>query len=190
MATSSFTVEQKKGLLWIIAALAILRFAGVPLLEYQAELKQSLELTTQQVERAKRLMDAEGSSEDLSRFRDQRTATEEEYIRFSSDGEFRLQAQQQIERVLRDHNIQVELFDWLTRESRADGYIRAHQAQLNIQGPIPEMLKAQLALAETMPGVRIREFTLTPQQRGARRTSQTNQGRVNMLVEVAGVAQQ
>lgn len=188
MASNTFTAEQKKGALWIIAFLVALRFVGIPLLDYQAEQKQRLLMTTQQLERAQRLLDAEGSGDSLEAVRKQRTEWEERLQPHTSDGDFRLQAQQRIQRALQAHGTQVELFDWLAHEDREDGYLRVHLARLNLQGEAKQLARAQLNLLEQVPGVRIVEYTLTPQRASGRNRSRAD-ARVTLLIEIAGVTQ-
>jgi|GEM_PF-2357575 len=189
MASSSFTPAQKKALLWIVVALAALRFLGMPLLDYQEQQKQDLGMTTAQLERAQRLLDAEGSTEALAEMRQQRERIESNFIRHATDSEFRLQAQQRMQQVFQQNNLQVNLFDWLAREDRFDGYLRVHQARIDLQGVTPDMVRAQLQLIESMPGVKILEYTLQSQAqtRAQRQRGQSQQGRLNLLVEVAGV---
>ena len=185
MARSSFSEQQKRSMLAVIGILVAARFAGVPLIEHQTEKRQQLNMVTQQLERATRLVEGGSLDNSLTELQESRRQSEEEFLRFTNTGDFRLQAQQRIQQIVQQQNTQVNLFDWLTQREELDGYLRIHQARVILEGPSVNVVQAQLALVEEISGLNIVEYAIQPQRRRAR--SQGDSSRVTLVLEVAGV---
>lgn len=187
MARSSFSEQQKRGMLVVIGILVAARFVGVPLIEYQAEKRQQLNMVTQQLERATRLVEAGSLVNSLTELQESRQQAEEEFLKFTNTGDFRLQAQQRIQQIVQQQNTQVNLFDWLTQREELDGYLRIHHARVILEGSSLNVVQAQLALVEEISGLNIVEYAIQPQRRRAR--NQGDSSRVTLVLEVAGVQQ-
>lgn len=182
MAKATFSPQQKKILITILLVLAALRFLGVPFLAYQAEQKVRLELTSQQLGRALRLVNNEADIAEVQALQKQLQSLENSYIKHTNSNEFRLTAQQQIQSMVANYNVEVHLFDWLTQREVLPNYLYTHQARTILQGELADVIQAQLAIQEQIYGVKVLEFALQ-EQRSHREPSV----RLTLLLDVTGV---
>lgn len=186
MAKASFSPERKKQLLLVIAALVLVRFVAVPIMDAQQERRQGLAMVTQQLERAIRLVEQPGANQSLAELQQQRAELESTFIAHGSTGEFRLAAQQRIESVLQANNVQVNLFDWLSNEAVIEDYLMRHQANLVIEGASLNLIQAQLSLLESIQGLSIKEYVYFQPRQTSRGPGAQN-ARMTLLVEMSGV---
>lgn len=184
MAKATFTPQQKKVLIVILVMLAALRFLGVPFLAYQAEQITRLELTSQQLERAARLLSGHIEDEKVQELQTKLHQLEASYMPHVGTSEFRLIAQRQIQNMVADYGVQIDLFDWLTQREVIPNYLYAHQARIILQGNIEQVVQAQLAMQEQLQGVKTLEFALQEQSGGYGRQPSAQ---LTLLLDVSGI---
>ncbi len=184
MAKATFTPQQKKTLIVILVVLAALRFMGVPFLDYQAQQITRLELTSQQLERASRLLNSNIDDEKVQQLQTKLQEIENSYMVHTGTSEFRLIAQRQIQNMVGDYGVQIDLFDWLTQREVMANYLYTHQARIILQGNTENVVQAQLAMQEQIQGVKVLEFALQEQSGGYGRMPSA---KLTLLLEASGI---
>jgi len=184
MAKASVSSNQKKLLISILAVLAVMRFFGVPFIAKQTEQITQLNLTSQQLERATRLLESDISEERVRQISESLQANESEFLQHLEANTFRLQAQTAIQQTAAIYSTQLELFDWLSSEPRQQGYLQVHQARIVLQGTSQNVAQAQLAIQQQVRGLKVLEFALREQRARARREDSAS---LTMLIEITGV---
>ncbi|HET8816654.1 MAG TPA: hypothetical protein VFM61_04305 [Pseudidiomarina sp.] len=171
-------------LLWIAGILAAIQFVVLPVLHYQAELREELTLVQRQVLRSEALVEqlpvltlqaeklAAAAQRVAGAFPDASNATG-----------FRLEVQDQIQRVLREQGNQVTLFSWLAQPQAAGNGIQVQQARVNISGTYKTLAEGQLRLAQQAPYIRFIDASLRPQNRDP---GQNKPAELTLIIEVAG----
>jgi hypothetical protein len=184
MAIAASNTNQKTLLISLLVVLAIMRFIGVPFIDYQAQQITQLNLTSQQLERAIRLLETDISDERILQVSDSLREYEGELLQHTEANTFRLQAQRAIQQAVSDYSVQLELFDWLGSEQRQQGYLEVHQARIVLQGTSQDVAQAQQATQKLVGGVKVLQFALQEQRTSARRK---DVARLTLLIEIAGV---
>lgn len=122
----------KNVLLGLLAALAFIRFVGIPYLDWKDA--QWLEL-----EQAKaRLTKAESISEDIPAFHLWREQVDEVYsslnLPSASSGDIRGKFQSQVNQFAALHGCRIELFDWLDASAETENVIQLNPVNIRISG--------------------------------------------------------
>lgn len=173
-------------LLIIAGVLAAIQFVVVPLLAYQAELRDELTLVQRQVVRSEALVE---QLPVLTIQADKLDAAAQRLANSFPDASnatgFRLEVQDQIQRLLREQGNQVSLFSWLAQPQAAGNGIRVQQARINVSGNFKTLAEGQLQLAQQAPYIRFIDASLRPQNRDP---GANKQAELTLIIEVAGRA--
>ncbi|PTB83251.1 hypothetical protein C9928_04085 [Pseudidiomarina aestuarii] len=171
-------------LLIIAGLLAAIQFIAVPLVEYQDELRSELSLLQRQVDRSGGLVE---QLPVLQVQADKLDAAAKQVAQAFPDASnatgFRLEVQDQIQRLAREHGNQVTLFSWLAQPQAAGNNIQVQQARVNMSGNFRTLAQGQLALAEQAPYIRFIDASLRPQNRNP---GANKQAELTLIIEVAG----
>lgn len=171
-------------LLIIAGLLAAIQFVVLPLISYQAELRDELTLLQRQLVRSEALVEqlpvltlqAEKLDAAARRVADA-------FPDASNATGFRLEVQDQIQRLLREQGNQVTLFSWLAQPQAAGNGIQVQQARVNISGNFKTLAEGQLQLAQQAPYIRFIDASLRPQNRDP---GDNKQAELTLIIEVAG----
>lgn len=188
MANSTFTPKQRKGLLAVVLILLAIRFVGVPLIEHQEEQRNSLEMTTQQLERALVLLDNDSFLADENTVTEDLNVLESQLVEHKNTNAFRLTVQQQIEKLTKKHDVDIQVFNWLAVRSELNGYLANHQGQVELEGAVTDIARTQMEMTQEMFGLRVLEFRMQPMRGTVRRGEmKVPVARVNVLFEAVGI---
>ncbi|QBL09784.1 hypothetical protein E0Z06_09775 [Rheinheimera sp. D18] len=183
MTVAQTSAAQRTTLLLVVAFLLYAKFILQPWYQQQQQSHDMLALTSQQLIKAKRVVNLPpAASDSLQQLVALRQSTEQRFLVYRNDAEFRLQAQQQLEQHIRKYAANLTVFEWLTVQDEAGGYLRSYRARLTLEGALPGMLNALQAAHEQLVGVQLLENTLYPDQRSA-----TGHGRMVVMLQIAAV---
>lgn len=173
-------------LLLIAGVLVAIQFIVLPLVSYQTELRDELAMLQRQVVRSEALVEQlpvltlQAEKLDAAA---QRVATA--FPDASNATGFRLEVQDQIQRLLREQGNQVTLFSWLAQPQAAGNGMQVQQARVNISGNFKTLAEGQLQLAQQAPYIRFIDASLRPQNRDP---GDNKKADMTLIIEVAGRA--
>lgn len=178
-------LQQRNNLLLLVAILVLIKFVGQPWYQHQQAAREQVDLLNMQLSRALRVMDlpVEINSQQ-QQLAELRVATEAKLIPYRNDADFRLRAQQALEGVFAGQKVAIDVFEWLTAQPVADGYLRAHRARLTVEGPLKQTMQALLQAQQQLYGVKVLETQFFPEQAGTNYS-----GRLVVTLELTAVNQ-
>jgi hypothetical protein len=178
-------LQQRNNLLLLVAILVLIKFVGQPWYQHQQAAREQVDLLNMQLSRALRVMDlpAEINSQQ-QQLAELRIATEAKLITYRNDAEFRLRAQQALEGVFAGQQVAIDVYEWLTAQPVADGYLRAYRARLTVEGPLKQTMQALLQAQQQLYGVKVLETQFFPEQAGI-----DYSGRLVVTLELTAVNQ-
>lgn len=153
-------ITQQK-LLLVAVSLAAARFILMPLLEWQADKREQLQVVTQQLERAIRLKNSGPEQEQqLQNLQQIKADVLGLYPDASQTTQFKLSIQQQLEQQLTEQELEVNLFDWLSQQTEQNGSVERHQIRLVVQGPPHIIMTAFMNTLISKPWLRVLDIQL------------------------------
>lgn len=177
---------QRSTLLLLVAVLLLLKFVGQPWQQSQQAKREQIELLSMQLAKAIRVKNLpETALTQQQTLTELRETTEARFLLFRNDADFRLRAQQQLEAQFKQHQVRLGVFEWLTAQDEAAGYLRTYRARVTLEGGLANTMQALLAGQQQLQGLQLLETTFFPAQRGA-----GYQGRLVILLQIAAINQQ
>ncbi len=171
MAKETFSRSQKKALLVIGAILLAIRFGVVPLIDYQNQLKQQIELESRQLERAMTLLSGDEDAVSIQAISSDLAAAEALLPVYTAESEFKLVQQQRLEQLASDVDVSIEVFDWLGRVERGNlnDYLFTYQGQIEVEGAITDIVRFQTESVQELYSLNWQEMTLRAGNKTAKR---------------------
>lgn len=153
-------LNQQK-LLVVVLILATIRFVLLPVLEWQAQKREQLQVTSQQLERAIRLKNSAPEQESQLAKLQQLTSTALSlYPNANQNTQFRLNIQQQLEQQLTGQGLEVNLFDWLAQQTELNGSIERYQIRMVLQGQPQQIMAAYMHVLINKPWLKVQDIQL------------------------------
>ncbi len=160
------TDQRRVFLIRLLLALAALRFAVYPWIEYQLERRDELSVLTDRLDRAQGVIEnrrvIETTAKDLSQ-QSQQTAAR--FIYAETADRFRLDTQRRVTEVIQSNGLGVSLFDWLIEGDAAasqderDGFSFARM-RVEFAGPLRQVAMVQGDLEGVFPSLIVRRVAL------------------------------
>lgn len=136
-----------KKLLAVLAVLLILRFVFVPVFEWQDETLAQVQQQKLQLEKAERVIErTEILQNSIDNLKGKIAAVEKNYYQQQSNNAFRLQIQQEMEKLFVEHNVKLKNFDWT---NEVEGLVTQNRATIAFDGNTIDLTKLQLTLAQS-----------------------------------------
>jgi hypothetical protein len=173
-------------LLVILVTLVLLRFALVPLLDYQADTKAQLELVTQQLDKAEQLIQSKEQLQQAKQASGQQfNLLQDIFYREENSAQFRLNQQQSMQQQLQDFQIEVSFFDWLGQNEMENAQIEVHQARVILEGNMADLMRAYTEVIAAKTAVKVTEFELKKQQgrRSKNQPAAAPKGSLTLMLE-------
>lgn len=136
----------RNGLIFILVALIALRFAVLPLLDWQQS--RISEIRSKQVQLSKTI-DLVNSYSDYQQLALKLKAEKSKLapLFYADSDDTRLQIQKDIEQVLSDHNLTIERFNWVL-DDRADSGLRTLRVLVGFNGQLDTVMKVLLEISK------------------------------------------
>jgi hypothetical protein len=136
----------RNGLIFILVALIALRFAVLPLLDWQQS--RISEIRSKQVQLGKTI-DLVNSYSDYQQLALKLKAEKSKLapLFYADSDDTRLQIQKDIEQVLGDHNLTIERFNWVL-DDRADSGLRTLRVLVGFNGQLDTVMKVLLEISK------------------------------------------
>jgi hypothetical protein len=150
---------RQKTLLVIASVLLAIRYVAVPLLDWQANTRDELVVTTQRLERARDLMENRAAVESSLRQMDKSVATLRGRFPTKADSDSaRLDFQREINDVLVSKGLTARVFDWIVETPVEGTNLYSLRARLSISGSMRALANAGAAVESRIPHAEIREL--------------------------------
>lgn len=150
--------NKRKLMLSVLAVLLIVRFVVVPIFDWQQQQIAQIASQSKKLAKVNRVIDRLPQiSQALQNLQQSNQALQSHYYKSASLQAFKLQGQQQIERLFKVHNLQVKNFNWVTD---IPGTITQLRARISFSGKTKDLAMLQLALARQTKLLDIGQWTL------------------------------
>lgn len=176
--------SSQKRLLIIAAILAAIQFIVVPLMGYQDQQHQELELLKQRLARSEQLLE---NREEIAELKKALVENQQQMLNAIPEASdktiFRISLQGDIQAILRKHNVKMNEFNWLTDEQQVSQNVQLQRAKIIIEAPVSQLAQAHFSLTQELPSIRFVDVGL----RGTRANGQGTDPRMQLelLLEIA-----
>ena len=167
-------VTQRPLLVAILCLLAAMRFGLVPLLEWQAEQRDQLQLLHAQWQRGERAIANQAINQKLALWQQSLDEGNRQFIPAEQQEGFQLSFQRQLQTWLSEHQLELANIDWLNPRPLADSDVMVLPVQIQLQGQGIELLQLFPYLESHQPRVDLAEFSIALRRQTTQDLSETN----------------
>ena len=133
-------------MLYVLAALIIIRFALVPIIEWQQTLLENIEAKEFQLSKTNNVIDSVPKiNEALEKLIKNNQLKQIKFFNQPTSNAFKLQLQQQIESLFSQFDIKVTNFSWV---ADLPGEISEARAKISLEGATTNFAKVSIAIAQ------------------------------------------
>jgi hypothetical protein len=163
--------NKHKVMLAMVTVLVLMRFAVMPIFEWQDEKIANIQKSTQRIVKAERVIARLPQiTLALEKLKTSNKKNERLFSQAQSLSAFKLQQQQQIESLLKTFDIKVKNFNWATDLS---GKISESRAKINFEGKTSDLVRLHLAIAALPTLIKVTQWTTNIKKKRKRRGKNT-----------------
>ena len=153
--------SRRRLLVGLVAVLAGLRFVVVPWIAAQNEQREGLEALTRRLDRSEGVVRNRSAIEATQKQLAARAeALRAQFPAAANPDEFRLAEQRRIGELARRLGVTVQVFDWILEGEDTAAGLKFGRARVNLEGPLPSLIRAHAALESGSPNGFVRDLRL------------------------------
>ncbi|URQ89965.1 GspMb/PilO family protein [Pseudoalteromonas sp. SCSIO 43101] len=145
----------------LLAVLLVLKFAVVPLLDWQDEQIGVINNLQKRATKSQTVIDNQATIDSQQQqISKQLESINRLFVEPQKDTEFKLAMQQKVEQLMAKHNLQINNSNWLVSLKVANDSLMRHQLRLNISGKLINFQTVLVQLETNTPLMQVSDFNM------------------------------